>query len=122
MAYGHLFDLAREQRFQAEASERRVNLLSAIGFKLIEHKALLNAATVLMRLYQKTGLQFLLRKTGLLRVFKLDKAESLMPEVDISNLANAIPPTNNTVVMWPCLPAASVIILTGKPCLPRSSC
>ena len=41
MAYGHLFDLAREQRFQAEASERRGNLLSTIGFKLIEHKALL---------------------------------------------------------------------------------
>ena len=91
MAYGHLFDLAREQRFQAEASERRGNLLSAIGFKLIEHKALLNAATVLIRLYQKSGLQLLLRKTGLLRVFKLDKAESLMPEVAISKLAERYP-------------------------------
>jgi glycolate oxidase iron-sulfur subunit len=91
MAYGHLFDLAREQRFLAGASERRVNLLSAIALKLIEHKALLNAATILMRLYQKSGLQLLLRKTGLLRVFKLDKAESLMPEVAIGNLAERYP-------------------------------
>ena len=28
MAYGHLFDLAREKRFQAGASERRGNLLA----------------------------------------------------------------------------------------------
>ena len=52
---------------------------------------MLYAATVIIRLYQKTGLQFLLRKTGLLRVFKLDKAESLMPEADISNLAERYP-------------------------------
>ena len=91
MAYGHLFDLAREHRFQAEAPERRGNLLSAIGFKLIEHKALLYAATVMVGIYQKTGLPFLVRKTGLLRVFKLDKAESLMPEVAIGKLAGRYP-------------------------------
>jgi glycolate oxidase iron-sulfur subunit len=91
MAYGHLFDLAREQRFQGGASERRANLLSVMGFKLIEHKALLNAATVLIRLYQKSGLQLLLRKSALLRMFKLDKAESLMPEVDSSKLAERYP-------------------------------
>src|SRR5450631_242771 len=94
MAYGHLFDLAREKRFQAGAPERRGNLLSAIGFKLIEHKHLLYAATVLIRLYQKTGLQFLIRKTGLLRLFKLDKAESLMPEADSSKLAERYPTDN----------------------------
>ena len=91
MAYGHLFDLAREKLFQTGASERCANLLSVIGFKLIEHKPLLYAATVIIRLYQKTGLQFLLRKTGLLRVFKLEKAESLMPEADSSNLAERYP-------------------------------
>ena len=91
MAYGHLFDLAREKRFKSGAPERHVNLFGTIGFKLIEHKSLLYAATVLIRLYQQTGLQFLLRKTGLLRLFKLDKAESLMPEADISNLAERYP-------------------------------
>ena len=91
MAYGHLFDLAREKIFQTEASELRSNLLAAIGFKLIEHKALLYTATVFIGLYQNTGLQFLLRKTGLLRLIKLDKAESLMPEADISNLAKRYP-------------------------------
>jgi glycolate oxidase iron-sulfur subunit len=91
MAYGRLFDLAREKRFNAGALERRGNFLTAIGFKLIEHKPLLTAATVIIRLYQKTGLQHLIRKTGLLRVFKLEKAESLMPEADISNLAERYP-------------------------------
>jgi glycolate oxidase iron-sulfur subunit len=91
MAYGHLFDLAREKRFQAGASERRGNLLAVIGFKLIEHKPLLDAASFLIWLYQKNGLQFWVRKTGLLRVFKLEKAESLMPEVDISKLAERYP-------------------------------
>ena len=91
MQYGHLFDLARKKRFQEGAPERRGNLLGTLGFKLIEHKPLLYAATVLLRLYQKTGLQFLFRKTGLLRAFKLDKAESLMPEADTSNLAVRYP-------------------------------
>ncbi|MDD5463275.1 MAG: hypothetical protein PHG00_16910 [Methylococcales bacterium] len=50
-------------------------------------EAIIYAATVLIRLYQKRGLQFLLRKTGLLRLFKLEKAEALIPEADISNLA-----------------------------------
>ncbi|MFZ2171952.1 MAG: (Fe-S)-binding protein, partial [Methylococcaceae bacterium] len=91
MAYGHLFDSAREKRFQAGAPERQSNLLDTIGFKLIEHKPLLYAVSVLIRLYQKSKIQFVLRKTGLLRLFKLEKAESLMPEADISNLAERYP-------------------------------
>lgn len=91
MQYGHLFDLAREKHFQERFPERRGNLFGAIGFKLIEHKPLLHAGIVLIRLYQKTGLQFLFRKTGLLRAFKLDKAESLMPEAETSSLAGRYP-------------------------------
>ena len=53
MAYGQLFDLAREKIMLGEASERRGNLLAVLGFKLIEHKALLYAVTVLIWLYQK---------------------------------------------------------------------
>ncbi len=87
MAYGQLFDRAREQRFQNGVG----NFLAVMGFKLIENKALFYAVTLIVRLYQKTGLQFLLRKTGLLRILKLDKAESLMPEVDISKLAVRYP-------------------------------
>ena len=87
MEYGRLFDLAREKIMQGKSSERRGNILAILGFKLIEHNALLYAVTVFIWLYQKTGLQFLIRKSGLLRAFKLDKAESLMPQVDISELA-----------------------------------
>ena len=88
MAYGQLFDTAREKLVQAK---RRTNLFAAIGFKLIEHKALLYTATVITLLYQKSGVQFLLRKTGLLRLLRFDKAESLMPEADLSNLAERYP-------------------------------
>ena len=100
MAYGQLFDLAREKIMQAKSSERRGNLLAILGFKLIEHKALLYAVTVLIWLYQKTGLQFLIRKSGLLRVIKLDNAESLMPEADISKLAGAL--SNRQATPWQC--------------------
>jgi len=91
MEYGKLYDLAREKLMQADSSERRGNLLAILGFKLIEHKALLYAVTVLIWLYQKTGLQFLLRKSGLLRLIKLDKSELLMPEADISKLTDRYP-------------------------------
>ena len=94
MAYGRLLDLAREQQFQAEVSERRGNLLSTIGFKLIEHKAWLNSAAIMLSLYQNSGLQLLFRKTGLLRLLKLDKAESLLPEVAIGTLAERYPTGN----------------------------
>ena len=91
MEYGQLFDLGREKMLQAKSSKRRGNIFAILGFKLIEHNALLYAVTVLIWLYQKTGLQFLIRKSGLLRAVKLDKAESLMPPVDMSKLAGRYP-------------------------------
>lgn len=91
MEYGQLFDLARGNIMQAKSSERRGNLLAILGFKLIEHKVLLYAVTVLIWLYQKTGLQFLLRKSGLLRLLKLDNSELLIPQADVSNLAERYP-------------------------------
>ena len=91
MAYGHLFDLAREKLFQASPSKQPRNLLAVMGFKLIEHKSWLTAATIVMGLYQKIGLQFLIRKTGLLHVFKLKRAEALMPKVALTKLAERYP-------------------------------
>jgi len=91
MAYGHLFDLAREKLCQTSTSKKHGNLLAVMGFKLIEHKSWLTAATVVMGVYQKIGLQFLIRKTGLLNVFKLKRAEALMPKVVITKLAERYP-------------------------------
>jgi glycolate oxidase iron-sulfur subunit len=91
MAYGHLFDLAREKLFQESPSKQPRNLLAVMGFKLIEHKSWLTAATIVMGLYQKIGLQFLIRKTGLLHVFKLKRAEALMPKVALTKLAERYP-------------------------------
>lgn len=84
MQYGRLFDLAREKQLQGK---RRGSLLAFLGLKLIEHKPLRQAAIVLVRLYQKTGLHNLTRKTGLLRLFKLARAEALMPEANTGKLA-----------------------------------
>ena len=91
MTYGHLFDLAREKLCQTSPSKKRSNLLAVMGFKLIEHKSWLTAATVVMGWYQKIGLQFLIRKTGLLNVFKLKRAEALMPKVALTKLAERYP-------------------------------
>lgn len=91
MSYGQLFDAAREKLFQERLSENYADLLASIGFKVIEHKTLLLAATAIIWLYQKSGLQLLFKKTGLLRLLKLEKAESLMPEAEISKLAERYP-------------------------------
>jgi len=49
---------------------------------------------------KKPDYRFCSEKTGLLRVFKLDKAESLMPEADISKtLPSAIPPKSHIEAM-----------------------
>ena len=48
----------------------------------------------MLSLYQNSGLQLLFRKTGLLRLLKLDKAESLLPEVAIGTLAERYPTGN----------------------------
>lgn len=82
MAYGQLFDLAQEQ-----ISAGRKNPLAMIGLKFIEHKSLLYGTMVLINAYQKSGLQYLARASGLLRRLKLAKAESLLPKSAIGQLA-----------------------------------
>jgi len=87
MAYSELFDAARERLGTAGT------LPATLGFKLIEHKCLLHAASVLMKLYQKTGLQYVVRRTGLLKRLNVDKAEALLPDIDTSPLAKVYPAT-----------------------------
>ncbi|MGZ8136347.1 MAG: (Fe-S)-binding protein [Methylococcaceae bacterium] len=85
MNYGQLFDLAREKLNQNS------KMTPDIAFKFIEHKALMFLAAIVCKLYQSSGLQFLFRKSRLLRLLKLEKAEALLPETDISFLRKRYP-------------------------------
>jgi glycolate oxidase iron-sulfur subunit len=94
MAYGQLFDQAREKLSSNQALKQNTHFLAPLGFKLIERKKLFTMVTVLLAGYQKIGLSTLLRKTPLLRLFKLDKAEALLPEVTTQTLTDNYYPTS----------------------------
>ena len=91
MAYGQLFDQAREILYSSEPSKLNSHFLAALGFKLIENKALFSKAIKLIVAYQKSGLASLVRKTPLLRLLKCDKAEALLPEINLAKLADNYP-------------------------------
>ncbi|MEI6544362.1 MAG: (Fe-S)-binding protein [Methylococcales bacterium] len=93
MAYGQLFDQARERLLSSQTSKPGTHFLAPLGFKLIEHKKLFSMVTVLLAGYQKSGLATLVRKTRLLRLLKLDKAEALLPQVTIQTLTDHYYPT-----------------------------
>lgn len=90
MAYGQLFDAARERLIS-----HKHTLAATLGLKTIEHKALLSAATWIIALYQKSGFQQLCRTSGLLRRLKLDKAEALLPDMAGSPLAQIYPSSHS---------------------------
>jgi glycolate oxidase iron-sulfur subunit len=94
MAYGQLFNQARETLLSSQASKQSTHFLAPLGFKLIERKNLFSMVTVLLAGYQKSGLAILIRKTPLLRLLKLDKAEALLPEVTLQNLSDHYYPTS----------------------------
>lgn len=87
MAYAELFEAAQKQLGTLHT------WTASVGFKLIEHKHLFDAVSVLIKLYQKTGLHDAVRRSGLLKRLKLDKADALLPEIDTSPLARVYPAT-----------------------------
>lgn len=83
--YGRLIEAARAE---IEASIRRpwhVRLLRRLVFDhLLVNRAWLRAAGALLYLYQASGLQALLRGSGLLKLFgKLGRIERLAPEAEV---------------------------------------
>ncbi len=96
MAYGQLFDQAREMLYSSEPSKLNSHFLAQLGFKLIENKKLFSKAIKLIAAYQKSGLASLVRKTALLRLLKCDGAEALLPEVSLE-LLKEIYPTSQTL-------------------------
>ncbi|MCX7099645.1 MAG: (Fe-S)-binding protein [Methylococcales bacterium] len=90
MAYGQLFDRAQAIQ-QAANPKQRPTGLAKLGYKFIEHKNALYLAAIALRCYQTSGIQYLLRKSRLLTLLNLEKAEALLPKVAIHQLAKHYP-------------------------------
>ncbi|HEV8022588.1 MAG TPA: (Fe-S)-binding protein [Candidatus Lustribacter sp.] len=82
--YGELLEPARTQIVRAGASDRaplaRLGRAVLIG-ALFSHLGLMRLAATAVRFYQRSGLQGLIRASGILRALKLDGVEALAPRM-----------------------------------------
>ncbi|HZR97550.1 MAG TPA: (Fe-S)-binding protein [Chloroflexota bacterium] len=67
---------------QAPPKSRRARLAQRLGFWLLADLARLRRLLALLRLYQRSGLQALVRRTGLLRPLGLADAEAYLPRLE----------------------------------------
>ncbi len=83
--YGRLVEAARDQIQQVQETEQSppVAALRGVVFGvLFNHMGLLRAFSWGMRFYQQSGIQTFARKSGLLKLLKLDETEQLLPPID----------------------------------------
>jgi glycolate oxidase iron-sulfur subunit len=81
--YGKLVETARAQIEQNYRRPVLSRLLRWLGFRQLRHPRRLALLGRLLRFYQRSGLQRLVRASGVLRLFgKMGEAESLLPTVD----------------------------------------
>ena len=82
--YGRILEPARTQIVRAQAPARswrgRLGRAVLIG-TLFSNMALMRAAARLLKIYQRSGLQALVRRSGLLRALGLQDVEALAPRV-----------------------------------------
>ncbi|MCD2452229.1 4Fe-4S dicluster domain-containing protein [Methylicorpusculum oleiharenae] len=87
MAYGRLFDQA-----QARLSEGlKLSILARLAFRLIEIKNLRRALLPFIRVYIRSGLQSLIRRSGLLDRLNLTAADHLAAVPALAKLADFYP-------------------------------
>jgi glycolate oxidase iron-sulfur subunit len=87
MAYGQLLDQARQKLAGMAKPSRLAGLVERLLLALIEHKSRLRFLSRLLGVYQRSGMQALLRQSGLLSVLKLESHEALLPPaIDASPL------------------------------------
>ncbi len=83
--YGRLVEAARDQIQQVEEDEQpapvRVTRGAVFGL-LFPHMPLFRAFSWMMRLYQRTGVQTIARRSGILKLLKLQEQELLLPKMD----------------------------------------
>jgi len=93
--YGQLIDSTR-----ALIQERRPSPATRqwLGSLLLDHliinKSLMRFCARALRIYQKSGLRWLLRNTGLLRLMGLYRTETLLPDIPAQPLWQAFYPAN----------------------------
>ncbi len=98
--YGRLVEAARDQIQQVEGDEQppQVQVTRGAVFGLLfPHMPLFRAASWLMRAYQHIGLQALVRRSGILKLLKLQEQEMLLPTMDDKFFVprgNVLPATN----------------------------
>jgi glycolate oxidase iron-sulfur subunit len=109
--YDHLIE---ETRAQVETAHRRSlfdRLHRGLIFALFPHPRRLRALLWLLLLYVKTGLQWLTRKSGLLRLLprRLRQLDALLPPVGLGQLRAALP----TEIAPAAAPRARVALVSG---------
>jgi glycolate oxidase iron-sulfur subunit len=80
--YGQLVEAARTQIERARSRPLRQRLLRWLAFRhIFRSMRLFRAINHLLRLYQRLGLQWLARRSGVLRLLKLAEIEALLPSL-----------------------------------------
>ena len=109
--FGRLMDAARarvEPRRPRSPGSRR---LRRLGFGLLRHPRRLRALAAALRLYQRTGLQWLARRSGLLRLLRLAPLEARLPRLRrplaTGSHAPAGPPRGRVALFTGCVEAVA---------------
>ncbi len=83
--YGHLLEAGRAQAKAVRAQSRMARLIEGFVFGwLFMSLGRVRLLAVLMRLYQQTGLQWLVRRLGLLKLMGMAQMEQLLPRMSRS--------------------------------------
>lgn len=105
--YGELIDAARAEIESRRPRSMLRRLPRRAAKAAIVHKPLLRTAAILARTYRATGLQWLARRTGLLRGTALPALDRLAGPFPIPRpWKNIIRPRRTNAARSPCLPGA----------------
>ena len=111
--YGRLVETARTQIERARPRALAQRWLRWFIFALVfQDMRLFRAASRLLWFYQRSGVQWLARRLGLLKLLRLSKTEALLPTLPIRFLkprGQIVPPTWE----WPGQRPARVALFTG---------
>lgn len=92
--YGALVEAARAQIYQKHALPLKERLLKWIFLKnVLSSKWKLKITAALLRVYQRWGIEALIAKSGILKIFspKLNELQSLAPKIDVHYSEKIIP-------------------------------
>ncbi len=78
VSYGELIDKGRQLILEQSASPKKITLPKSLAIAL-KHPWLWQTLARLLAFYQRSGLQYLTRKSGLLKALRLARVEALLP-------------------------------------------